>query len=572
MAKKQDFSIETVKKYYFWVVVPLGLIVAIFVTVVAVAKIDADFKARTAALESTKRSTEAVRNEKNHPNQGTIDEIKGLTTELNTGVEGAWTILARDQQAQNLWPGDPRGLSHLAEVRVLGPSHLAEVQRAKFGSELTVNFREAYLNFVDDYLPYLETFVERRRLQIKNGDKWEELPRDYSPRSSGGADGGPMGRGLDLGLSAGSGNMSDGGILAPEAILPRGPDGEEIYQRVGIVDWPDPEINYVTTHWQSLPKSVDVWYAQEDLWVYTSLLWVIKETNAGATGPHNAVVKRIENLSIGKSASMDLAARSALRVGGDRFGDGTDGYGAGGSGFGDAGGAGSYPGASSGAMSYGPDMGMGMGMGMGSGSGGIDIVPQTEADAETFITHYRYVDDKAQPLAASANPPFVEFKRMPICLRLIVDQRRIPEILVNCANSAMPIEVLWVRINPGEAQPFEITAYVASGEVRGEATGVGQPARPRTGAGTGNSGRGTPGMGAGGAFGMGASGAPGMGPGGTGMGASAGMGGGDATSLQLGGALSIYGTEAVPIEIYGCISIFNSVDDSILRGAAETKQ
>ena len=45
--------------------------------------------------------------------------------------------------------------------------------------------------------------------------------------------------------------------------------------------------------------------------------------------------------------------------------------------------------------------------------------------------------------------PFAEFKLMPIRMSLIMDQHRIPKLLVECANSNMPIEVRRVRIAVG---------------------------------------------------------------------------------------------------------------------------
>ncbi len=461
MAKKQEFSIETVKKYYFWVIVPIGLLAAIFVTLGAVGKITAEFNARKTTLEGTKKNVEGIRGMKDHPNQKTIDEIVNKTVELGDRVISAWKILEKDQKERNLWP------------EAVGEDFLNEVRKLKFGSQISVNSREAYLNFVNEYLPFLETYVDRRRLQEKDSNgEWKEL----DSRSS----------------MAQAAAIPADGILSADAQLPKGPDGQEYLRYVGVVDWPNPETRTVTSHWMKLPKAVEIWYAQEELWVYSALLSVIKETNSGATGPHNAAIKRIENLSIGKMASTSLAARSALRI--------------------NAGGGGGADGLSSNEMGSMPSEG-------GTGSA---LVALTEADAEKFIRENRYVDDKAQPLGASASPPFSEFNRMPICLRLIVDQRRIPEILVNCANCAMPIEVLWVRFNPGATRPFEIDAYASGSVVGGEVMNE-QTSAPNVGS------------------------------------------GGDSTPLALGGTLGPYGTEAVPIEIYGCINIFNSVEDASIK-------
>ncbi len=61
----------------------------------------------------------------------------------------------------------------------------------------------------------------------------------------------------------------------------------------------------------------------------------------------------------------------------------------------------------------------------------------------------RYVDEKGMPLVAGAAAP-PEFKRMPIFMQLLFDQREISRLLVECANSPLPIEVRQLRVSPAE--------------------------------------------------------------------------------------------------------------------------
>lgn len=62
----------------------------------------------------------------------------------------------------------------------------------------------------------------------------------------------------------------------------------------------------------------------------------------------------------------------------------------------------------------------------------------------------RYVDATGNPLPPSATQPFAEFKMMPVRMRLTVDQRKLDKLLVNCANSDMPIKIVRVLIRPGQ--------------------------------------------------------------------------------------------------------------------------
>ncbi|MDR2704820.1 MAG: hypothetical protein LBC02_03485 [Planctomycetaceae bacterium] len=511
MAKKTEFSLEIVKKYIFWACIPIGLLFPAFTTFSAVNSITKAFNDRKNALESTKKTTEGISSDRSHPNEITITDIQNCSKELRVRVMQAWRILEKDQRERNLWPED------------VGPEFNAEVSKLKFFDEMTIDAREHYLNFIEKYLPNLEVFVDRRRVQQKDDQgEWKEMePNTTATAVTTSNTSSDMGMDMGRSMSGGSGGggMPDMNIMGTtEPALPRGPDGEEIYRYVGTVDWSNPETRTVTSSWARLPKSNEVWFAQEELWVYHALLSVIKESNAEATGPHNAVVKRIENLLIGQAASAALEARSSSRI--------------------------SNPGGAS-SMMGGSEMSSPSMDPSGSGVGGITVA-RTEEDVITIKKNNRYVDDKAKPLKADDKAPFDQFKRMPICLRLIVDQRRIPEILVNCANCSMPIDVLWVRINPAATKPFDLSAYDASIAASASAGGGD--------------------MMGGGSMGMGSEMGGGGGYSGSGMsGSSGGTTAGDDTQVRIDSIGGIYGTNAIPIEIYGCINIFNPVEHGGLQ-------
>ncbi|MDR2116711.1 MAG: hypothetical protein LBP87_10080 [Planctomycetaceae bacterium] len=508
MAKKTEFSLEMVKKYIFWACIPIGLLFPVFTTYSSVTSITKAFNDRKTALESTKKTTEGISSDRSHPNEITISDIQNCCKELRGRVMQAWRTLEKDQRERNLWP------------EKVGPDFNEEVTKLKFLDEMTINAREHYLTFVNDYLPELEIYVDRRRIQQKDDQgNWKEMEATATVTASSSS---PTGSGYDTEMGGRmSGEMSNMNVMGTtETALPRGPDGEEIYRYVGTVDWANPETRTVTSSWAKLPKSNEVWFAQEELWVYHALLSVIKESNAEATGTHNAVIKRIENLLIGQAASAALEARSSSRI--------------------------SNPGGVSSSMDS--EMSPSMDGGAGLGAGGITVA-RTEEDVIAIKKNNRYVDDKAKPLKADDKAPFDQFKRMPICLRLIVDQQRIPEILVNCANCSMPIDVLWVRINPAATKPFDLGAYDASIAASASAGG------------------GEMGMGGGGMGEMGDSGGGGGYSGTSGGGSTS---GGDDTQVRIDSIGGVYGTNAVPIEIYGCINIFNPVEHGGLQQQEES--
>ena len=507
MAKKAEFNLATVKKYVFWAFIPVALILPLITTSMAVATITAAFEKRKGDLNNKKASVEKIKSASDHPNQKTIDEINERTKELRGRVRKAWGTLERDQRERNLWPSE------------VGHDFLQEIQSLKWGEEISLEGREKYMTFAQKYLPALEIFVERRRVQYREREEedakwgpWQEMEdtKNVSAMMTAQVGSGGMESGMGGSMEGGMGGVSFGSMDSMGSLEPVLPKHEKLEFRYhGKVDWAMPETRLVVSSWGSLPKYTEIWYAQEELWVYKALLTVIRQSNLDATGPHNATIKKIENLLIGQAASSALEAQSKNRI---KFG-------------GAGGGADTMLSGASDSLS-------------GDGSmGGGQMVARTEEDAEKIKKERRYVDEKGTPLKADEKSKFDQFKRMPICLRLIVDQRKIPEILVNCANCSMPIDVLWVRINPGAAKPFELSALDST------ATSVSSAAGSEMSSGDGS--------GYGGSM-------DGGGMGGTGGG---GMGSDD-IQVRLDGVGGPYGTNAIPIEIYGCINIFNPVEQS----------
>jgi hypothetical protein len=173
-------------------------------------------------------------------------------------------------------------------------------------------------------------------------------------------------------------------------------------------------------------------------------------------------------------------------------------------------------------------MGMEMGMGMPGAQGGAGAASGADADKQRLIDG-RYVDNKGEPLRFDptypyAKHPYAEFKIMPIRMDLVVDQRRLPNLLVACANSNMPIEVRRVRIAKTQGGTLDLGAGGGGAAPRrgGLEMGGMMPPRSRAAAGPGRLG--------------------GEGPGGA------------AVEKDDTGSLDI------PVEIYGIIYIYNPPD------------
>ncbi|MDO5554188.1 MAG: hypothetical protein Q4G68_10545 [Planctomycetia bacterium] len=337
-----------------------------------------------------------------------------------------------------------------------------------------------------------------------------------------------------MGGAAGGGGMRSTGTAGAE--YPGLPPYSERRRVVGNVDWTSPEIYGLPT-WNAdtYPTSIEIWYAQETLWVYEALISIVAQTNKEAADNVTiAPIKCIEEMLIGQPASA--AWQSAEMSIGDLTGSSSSMMG--------------------GMGGMGDDMGSGAGGGM-PGMGGMDgeamVAGGTrEEQALNRILFGRYLDSDNTPLLADKAPPFAEFNRMPVCLRLVVDQRRIPDILVNCANCSMPIDIKHIRICPDNAVPFSMPPLEGAeagegGDLMGGGMGgmgMGGPGGPGAGAGAGagaNSGS------------RSARGAAGNAAATDVTGASGGIDIGRSEISQTGG----YGVDAIRVEIYGIINIFN---------------
>ncbi|MCL2710902.1 MAG: hypothetical protein FWE95_08480 [Planctomycetaceae bacterium] len=519
MAKKAEFNKEALMKYLFWAGTPIGLVVAVLAGMMAIGSIAKELNDQKQTLDGQKQSMNQLRGAAStHPNQGTIDAIKEAQEKLATNVFTAWETLVLDQQERNLWPG----LADVAQNEILSKNFL---------DDLSSSTRDSYLLFARGEMDKLGG-MQKRRNQLDDSDLWRvQLYRQ---------DGQPVeilrlteNAGTNTGFGGIGGSPSGGTGQRPTAVV-TGPTIQS-----GKVVWDNPALNVTMKDWQNLPQSFEVWLTQEDLWVYQALLWVVAESNkdvreasktmlpgasgggvsSGTSTPSGAggdplnlresVVKEIIQLSIGRSAAIPLDQQTRRRI---------------------SSGSGSMSGDSSAGLS-GDSSGSSLGGGFGSDSSSSGLGGSSEGGMATMSPAAmaeamrkaamagRYVDAEGKPLM---EPDLTsQFRRMPVLLELRVDQRYISDVLVNCANCPMPIDVLWVTVSPDNTQQFNYapTASTGQGMSGGQSGGMGAGRRSGGGGGSlgGSQGRVRGGMGT--------------------------------TNVD-------YGPNEVTIEILGCINIF----------------
>lgn len=151
--------------------------------------------------------------------------------------------------------------------------------------------------------------------------------------------------------------------------------------------------------------SLEVRLRQEDLWVFRALLDIIHTTNESAR--FTSHVKQIKSLTIGVEAAKKFQE--------------------------------------------------------GLARGKIDSVtkpsnetPQQQArepepTGEVAPDQGRYVDEAGTPLGSGVAAT-EQFKRLPVYMNLVMNQREINGLLTHCANYPLPVEVKQLRINPEDSE------------------------------------------------------------------------------------------------------------------------
>jgi hypothetical protein len=385
----------------FWVLSVIGLIVALVCWNLAAGKLDAEFGTRASAINGQFQAMQGLTGKPVHANTDINTENQKQVAKQTEIVNAVWQQLYdRQKEAVLKWPKE------------LGPEFIEGMADKKFRDPIDINLRSIYQNYISNRFDGL--------LEIVDAKKMLEGSMGGGGRGYGEMDGGrgPM--------------PMEGGdpSLVEEKYLVQWLDQDKLRSRLGFVT--------------SKPSALQIWVTQEDLWVYEALLKVIANTNKarGATRPDNTAIHTIFALEVGASAALGPGASKGMvylpsgALGGAMAGIG--GYeGDGGRGMPMEGGAPS---------NYEMDGG-GRGMGM-DGMGGMEGGDPAAADAALLTS--RYLDDAGAPLPGEGDLG-KEYRQLPIRMDLFMDQRWLPHLLIECANSPLPIEVKQVRINPDKS-------------------------------------------------------------------------------------------------------------------------
>ncbi len=208
-----------------------------------------------------------------------------------------------------------------------------------------------------------------------------------------------------------------------------------------LVDWLDQDDLQMRLMFSSMPSAKKIWVTQEDLWVYETLLNVIAKTNElhGATRPDNTAIRTIIQLQVGKAAAQSNLRKEVI-------------YMPSGAGPGSGGGLGPASEMPLGAPPPRTERDGYEGLISGRDGGSTDIE----------ILTGRYLDPEGIPYPGESESFGVEYRKLPIRMLLMMDQRMIPEVLVGCANAALPIEVTRVIVNREKSNTQGFSGNIAN--------------------------------------------------------------------------------------------------------------
>jgi len=337
---KVKIYLAVLKKHHFWLLVVVAVLLSTYGWYAGTKALDTQFASNKSTIDSAFKGVKAIK--MGDPNPSFKEKTDILHEQQKQKALAAWQKLYDRQRANLKWP---QIVKHIDNLSAKAP--------------ISSNDRETFWQYFRAEFPKLFSRVE----------PFEQIPEAEN--------------------------------VAGTVVR-----GQKEARFKGIVDWSSADRDALVKRydWSSTPSNQQVRLAQEDYWIYQSLLDIIAAVNkgAGATSPTNAAISKIELLKIAQDAFdsgipvIDLLAKEAFPP---------------------------------------------------TGESGTQPKPPSAASPDEDLLRHRYAGFDGKPLEVPEEN--AEFKLIPVRLRLVMDQRRIPDFLVACANSPLPVEVRQVRFNPG---------------------------------------------------------------------------------------------------------------------------
>lgn len=345
-----------------------------------------------------------------HPNEKSHTEMNVLIDQREAEVLEAWSSVFERQQQYLVWPQTlrqdflDRFTDQIPVEKYIEYPPLPE-------QEVNTELRKRYANYIKEVLPEIAEIA---------GTEWTA---EFKATPAGGGMG-------DMGMDYGDDYGGDEGTM-----MGAGAVDVDITGTSGgpLVEWATSSQENVLEDlfpWKGTrPTTLQVHYSQENTWILRQLMSIVSKVNSGATQKFQTKIRAIQQIQIGESVEFEQGEVAE-------------------------------PGADEAGMAYGMGMDDMEGMGddymmdslMGGGTAGGAFTAQTPDPAEG-----RYLDLNNEPLAAatlrnalkSMNPNdagLAVAKRVPVMMKVKIDQRYVPRLLAACGSAALMVEVRQVRV------------------------------------------------------------------------------------------------------------------------------
>ena len=525
---------KVVLQYQFWILSVLVLVSTALVFYMSSSSLSSLISARTAKLTSTFEQVNTISTAvPTHPNSFSHAQMDKVVSVLETDIQEAWRLQYKNQIPLMVWPRNAFSESSTHEIfTTLRPveKYIDFPLPARLPApydRITLNDRKVYKDYIGP---------EFLAISKKIGTEWKAklgAPATSAYGSGGGAD---TMAGMDGASGGGYPGMSNSAVP---------------HDLTDIVRWNITSQQSLLQHvvpWYNkpAPSILDIYYTQEDMWLLTGIMEIIKKANGDARENHEAVVREVEWIRMGRHASRNAGVLTQLRSAG-----GASGYPSGGTSMGmmgDMDGGSASGGSSSGGA--GMDLMAGAGGSADGMSGGADAVVTIDpADGRyiSFAAESEFQPRKGAELREAirtispSNAVDAVAKRVAVRMRLKVDPAGLSRLIAACGSAELMLEVYQVRVNTDPA------ADIASGGGSGYG-GYGGGGADMSGYGGGGGGKGALGMG-----GLGGAGAGGMEDGAGGGGGYGGGYGGTAGPVTT----SQDAPAEISVEIFGLIYLYN---------------
>jgi len=407
---KLKAQLAPVTKHWFWIAAVLVMLGSVATWWLASGKLITEFTSAESKIASDDSSVTSVSGKLNeHPNPKTHLEMEKLIADRKKEVLLAWQDVYDRQQGILIWPVKELQDEFVREFKDLTPIELAVAFPTPEDVEKDTALLSRYKNYIGNVLPGIAEIAKT---------KWTA---NFETNAAASGMGAMMGDSMS--------GMSGMDPRSMNTLVDEGP----------LVNWSTGSQDSLLTDlfpWRTggaLPKTLQVLYSQENLWILRQLMQIVASVNGDAAQRFQAKIREINRISIGSSVSTTAGSVSKPAS------DATQMMG----GMGDMGGMG-------GMSDMGMDSSSAMSMDSSMGGGGAGVVEVDPGDN-------RYVDTAGKPILAaqlraalSSNSPTDAFmavaKRIPVMMSLKMDQRAVPELLAKCGSAQLMVEVKQVRI------------------------------------------------------------------------------------------------------------------------------